>query len=174
MMVYMQPGARRGSLTTLTWGNSRRPPCRDRAEISFSCFTPLQEKPSWSPGGIAVLPGEEDKGEGEVLEGEGRSRVQAPFSLPIHDPASPFCTCLLPGVCFSILDSLRGMWMTHNDDKEGIFISGAKHRGGEARGKLINSAGGRRLDCELTSFLGSPAWASPSSPHWRWVTWLKS
>ena len=50
--------------------------------------------------------------------------------------------------------------MTHNDDKEGIFISGAKHRGGEAREKLINRAGGRRLGCELTSFLGSPAWVT--------------
>lgn len=114
------------------------------------------------------------EGGGRGPGGRGEIRVQAPFSLPIRDPASPFCTCLLPGVCFSILDSLRGIWMTHNDDKEGIFISGAKHRGGEARGKLINRAGGRRLDCELTSFLGSLAWASPSSPNWRWVTWLKS
>ena len=159
-MMYMQPGARRGSLKTLTRGNSWRPPLRNRAETSFSCFSPPQGKPSWSPGGTAVLPGEEEKGEGEVLEGGGRCRVQAPFSLPICDPVSPFCTCLLPGVCFSILDSLRGIWMTHNDDKEGIFISGAKHRGGEAREKLINRAGGRRLGCELTSFLGSPAWVT--------------
>ena len=90
-MVYMQPGARRGSLMTFTQGSRRRPPHRVRAETSFSCFKPLQGKPSWSPGGSAVLPGEEEKGEGEVLEGGGTSRVQAPFSLPIHDPASPFC-----------------------------------------------------------------------------------
>ena len=102
-MVYMQPGARRGYLTTLTRGNSRRPPRRDRAETSFSCFTPLQGKPSWSPRGIAVLPGEEEKGEGEVLEGEGRSECR----LHSHFPS---VTLLLLSAPVSCLVSASPFW----------------------------------------------------------------
>lgn len=64
--------------------------------------------------------------------------------------------------------------MTHNDDKEGIFISRVKQSGAKSRGKPVNRAGGGRLGWELTSLLGSLAWASPCSPSWVWVTWLKS